>query len=149
MPSIHHSRSPEQTFAIGAELGQTLRGGEIILLNGGLGAGKTLFTQGVASALGIDPGEVASPSYVLMIEHRGRLPLFHFDLYRLGQNPESLRGILDDWLGRGVVVVEWSEYLPEETLREPGIIRVAIAEVGEGEREIIVGRPGENGAPGR
>jgi len=149
MPAIHHSHSPDQTFSIGAELGRTLRGGEIVLLNGGLGAGKTLFTQGLASALGIDPSEVASPSYVLMIEHRGRLPLFHFDLYRLGQNPESLRGILDDWLGRGVVVVEWAEYLPEETLREPGIIRVVIAEEGEGGRTISVNRPGETAAPVR
>ncbi len=143
MPHVYCSRSAEQTFACGAELGRTLRGSEVVLLTGGLGAGKTLFTQGMASALGIDPGEVVSPSYVLMIEHRGRLPLFHFDLYRLGEHPDSLRGILDDWLGRGVVVVEWAEYLPEEIGREPGIVHVQIVHTAENERQITIETAGK------
>ena len=74
-----------ETFALGARIGAQVTGGEIILLDGPLGAGKTVFTKGLAAGLGIDPEEVTSPSFTLVNPHAGRLPLFHIDLYRLDE----------------------------------------------------------------
>src|SRR5262245_26430450 len=77
------THSPEETFALAEEIGKRLLGGEIFLLRGDLGAGKTLFAKGLASGLGLDPADVTSPSFTLVNVHRGRLQLNHIDLYRL------------------------------------------------------------------
>ena len=122
--SISHldltSHSPEQTQRLGAGIGELALAGDILLLVGGLGAGKTCLTQGIAWGLGIE--EYAfSPSFVIVREHYGRLPLYHIDLYRLDHIEEIADLGLDDYLyGNGVCVVEWAEkglsLLPAEHL---------------------------------
>ncbi|MFC1989685.1 tRNA (adenosine(37)-N6)-threonylcarbamoyltransferase complex ATPase subunit type 1 TsaE [Chloroflexota bacterium] len=103
------SRSPEQTQSLGMHIGQLAQPGDVFLLVGELGAGKTCLTQGVAWGLGIEEYAL-SPSFVIMRELYGRLPLYHVDLYRLDLIEESMDLGLDDYLyGSGVCVVEWAE----------------------------------------
>ncbi len=107
------TNSPEETEALGERLGAQLQAGDIIAFRGGLGMGKTAFTRGVARGLGIlQP--VTSPTYTIVNEYEGRLPLFHFDFYRL-HNLEELDDIgWSDYLARGgVCCLEWSENVPE------------------------------------
>ncbi len=114
------SHSPEQTQQLGRHIGQLALPGDVFLLVGDLGSGKTCLTQGIA--WGLDIKEYAlSPSFVIMRELYGRLPLYHVDLYRLDRIEESLDLGLDDYLyGQGVCVVEWAEkalsILPTEYL---------------------------------
>jgi len=107
------SHSPEDTFEHGRALGATLRGGEVLALDGELGAGKTQFVKGLAAGLGC-PDDVTSPTFTLLHEYReGRLPLFHFDFYRLAKEDDVLEVGLDDYLGAGgVVAIEWAEKFP-------------------------------------
>ncbi|MBO8128791.1 MAG: tRNA (adenosine(37)-N6)-threonylcarbamoyltransferase complex ATPase subunit type 1 TsaE [Peptococcaceae bacterium] len=114
------SFSPEETRAIGEWLGKLLRPGDIICLYGGLGAGKTAFAQGVARGLGIT-GRVTSPTFTLINEYQGRLPLYHFDAYRLeGADDFALLGYEEYFYDEGVALVEWAdrvaEALPPERL---------------------------------
>ncbi len=114
------SSSPEQTRKIGMKLGELAASGDVILLVGPLGAGKTRLTQGIARGLGIHE-YTASPSFVLVREYQGKLPLYHIDLYRLDRVEEVAQLGLDDYLyGNGVCVVEWADkglsVLPEEHL---------------------------------
>ncbi len=114
------SQSPEQTQALGRRIGELALPGDVFLLVGKLGAGKTCLTQGIAWGLGIKEYAL-SPSFVIMRELYGRLTLYHVDLYRLDRIEESLDLGLDDYLyGRGVCVVEWAEkafsILPREHL---------------------------------
>jgi len=103
------SSSPEQTRKIGMKLGELAAPGDIILLVGSLGAGKTCLTQGIARGLGIRE-YTASPSFVLVREYQGKLPLYHVDLYRLDRVEEVAQLGLDDYLyGKGVCVVEWAD----------------------------------------
>lgn len=106
--------SPEETELLGQRLGETLSGGEIIAYQGGLGAGKTAFTRGLARGLGISM-RVTSPTYTIVNEYTGgRLPLFHFDMYRLGSAEELFDIGWEDYLARdGVCAVEWSENVQE------------------------------------
>src|SRR2546428_10563225 len=93
------TRSPEETFALARRIGEQLKGGEIFLLTGELGAGKTLFAKGMAAGLGIDPEDVTSPSFTLVNIHQGRLRFYHIDLYRLDGDllPDpGLEEILDE-----------------------------------------------------
>ncbi len=109
------SNSPEETFDFAAQLGETLNGGEIILLSGGLGAGKTLFTKGVLYALDYDIDEVTSPSFTLVNLYRtGKFDVYHIDLWRLEENSDvalavGLDEILED--ETAVVIMEWAEKL--------------------------------------
>jgi tRNA threonylcarbamoyladenosine biosynthesis protein TsaE len=108
------SNSPEETFQLGQELAQDLTGGEILLLSGELGAGKTVFVKGLASGLGIDAEEVTSPSFTLVNPHRGRLRLYHLDLYRLPEGVAAAAAVDLDELLRdtsSVIVVEWGDRL--------------------------------------
>lgn len=108
------SHDAAHTFAIGKQIGTQLRGGEILLLDGPLGAGKTVFVKGLASALGIDPEEVTSPSFTLVNPYSGRLLLFHIDLYRLAAGASSAHAIdLEELLAdeHAVLVIEWAERL--------------------------------------
>lgn len=114
------SNSPEQTRKIGMKLGELAAPGDVILLVGSLGAGKTCLTQGIARGLGIHE-YTASPSFVLVREYKGKLPLYHIDLYRLDRVEEVAQLGLDDYLySNGVSVVEWADkglsVLPEEHL---------------------------------
>lgn len=104
------TRSTEETVQLGARLGAALRGGEVIAYTGGLGAGKTAFTRGLARGLEI-PMRVTSPTYTIVNEYTGgRLPLFHFDMYRLGSSEDLFDIGWEDYLLRGgVCAVEWSE----------------------------------------
>jgi len=103
------SRSPEQTRQLGQRLGELARPGDVVLLVGSLGTGKTCLTQGIAWGLGV-VDYTASPSFVLVREHQGRLPLYHIDLYRLERVAEVADLGLDDYLyGSGMCVVEWAD----------------------------------------
>ncbi|HIE17175.1 MAG TPA: tRNA (adenosine(37)-N6)-threonylcarbamoyltransferase complex ATPase subunit type 1 TsaE [Dehalococcoidia bacterium] len=115
-----NSRSPEQTQLLGKHLGELAQVGDIFLLIGHLGSGKTCLTQGIAWGLGIE--EYAfSPSFVIVREHYGRLPLYHIDFYRLDRIEEIMDLGLDEYLyGDGVCVIEWADkgiaLLPRENL---------------------------------
>ena len=119
------SHSVEETEALGRRLGAVLRPGVVIACRGALGAGKTAFTRGLARGLGCE-ARVTSPTFTIVNEYDGPVPLFHFDMYRLG-GPEELFDIgWDDYLDReGVCAVEWSERI-SEALPE-GTVTVSIA----------------------
>ena len=104
------TKTPEETELLGERLGRLLHGGEIVAFEGGLGAGKTAFTRGLARGLGI-PMRVTSPTYTIVNEYTGgRLPLFHFDMYRLESEDDLFDIGWEDYLRRGgVCAVEWSE----------------------------------------
>jgi len=131
------SLSEEETFRLGEALGRSLRGGEIILLQGELGTGKTVFARGIAAGLGIDPSEVGSPTFILVDRHLGRRTLYHADLYRLDREEEIYDLALDEYSAAGaIVVVEWGERLPA-VLRE-GALTVRLTDLGDDTRRIVV-----------
>jgi tRNA threonylcarbamoyladenosine biosynthesis protein TsaE len=106
------SDSPEQTFNFGFQIGERLDGGEILLLSGPLGAGKTILVKGICAALGIEEEDVTSPSFTLVNPYEGRLRLYHVDLYRLDQGATAAHAVdLDELLGdeKSVIVIEWAE----------------------------------------
>ena len=107
------STSESETAAIGRSLARTLAAGDVVLLTGDLGAGKTAFVKGVAEGLGVPADEVTSPTFTLVQEYRGgRLTLFHVDLYRL-DDPREIADLGLDELGEGgVLAIEWAEKLP-------------------------------------
>ena len=115
------THSADETQALGKKLAESLRPGDVIAYFGDLGAGKTAFTRGIAEGLGVLE-QVTSPTYTIVNEYlSGRLPLFHFDMYRLGSSDELFDIGWDDYLARGgVCAVEWSERvsdaLPEDTI---------------------------------
>jgi tRNA threonylcarbamoyladenosine biosynthesis protein TsaE len=133
------SLSEEETVDLGRGFGRALKGGELLLLEGDLGYGKTVFARGVATALGILPEEVSSPSFTLVHEYKGgRVPVFHLDLYRLDTPEEDVGalGIEEILAAGGVVLVEWGEKLPPFLRRGATIIR--FHDVGEGSRRIEI-----------
>ena len=133
------SRSEKDTYAFAKRVADRLKGGEVILLSGDLGAGKTTFTKGLALALGVKE-TVTSPTFTYVKEYEGRLPLFHFDMYRLKDSDELFEIGWEDYLERGgVCAVEWSENVKEAFL--PGTIYVDIAKTGETERVITIDMP--------
>lgn len=105
------SHSIEETVAFGKSLAAALRPGDVLALCGELGAGKTHFTKGLAEGLGCDPQEVTSPTFTLVHEYAGgRLPLYHFDFYRLESEDAVLQIGLDDYLASGgVLAIEWAD----------------------------------------
>lgn len=133
-------QNAEETFALGQRVGAQLTGGEILLLDGPLGAGKTVFVKGMAAALGIDPEEVTSPSFTLVNPYAGRLPLFHLDLYRLDEGAAAAHAVdLEELLSdeRAVVVIEWGERLGRYPL-PTNVWRIAIAGDGDAARKISI-----------
>ncbi len=118
---IFESFTPEDTFTIGRKLADTVRPGEIYTLNGDLGVGKTVFTKGLAAGLGITE-PVTSPTFTILQEYdSGRLPLYHFDVYRIG-DPEEMEeiGYEDYFFGQGICLIEWAELI-EELIPEEAI----------------------------
>ena len=106
------SHSEQETEALGEALAEKLGPGDVVAYRGDLGAGKTAFTRGLARGLGCT-GRVTSPTFTIVNEYEGRVPLFHFDLYRLGDEEELWDIGWEDYLGRGgVCAVEWSESCP-------------------------------------
>ena len=131
------SRSEAETEAAGARLAAVLTPGSVVAYEGGLGMGKTAFTRGLAAGLGY-PGRVTSPTFTIVNEYEGgRLPLFHFDMYRLGSADDLFDIGWEDYLARGgVCAVEWSENVADAL---PGdTIRVRIDRLGDRERRITV-----------
>lgn len=130
-----NSLSPEETFHIGHLIGEMATPGDIILLSGPLGAGKTCLAQGIAKGIGVKESP-PSPSYVLVREFEGRFPLYHMDLYRLEFEEIAELGIEDYMSGKGVCVIEWAEkaapLMPQEHLS------VNLSYLGERERELEV-----------
>jgi tRNA threonylcarbamoyladenosine biosynthesis protein TsaE len=128
------TRSEEETADAGLELASTLRAGDVILLFGDLGAGKTAFTRGLAMGLGVPAEDVSSPTFTIMQEYRGgRLPLFHVDLYRLN-DPREIDDLgLDELAVDGVLAIEWADRLPRPFL---GAITVHLAH-GDGDTRTI------------
>lgn len=128
--------SPEETEALGEALGRRLRGGEIIAYYGGLGAGKTAFTRGLARGLDIS-ARVTSPTYTIVNEYLGgRLPLFHFDMYRLSSADDLFDIGWEDYLLRGgVCAVEWSENVQEAL---ENALTVRIEKCSDETREITI-----------
>lgn len=130
------TRSPEETELVGAKLAEHLQPGTVIAYRGDLGAGKTAFTRGLARGLGATE-PVTSPTYTIVNEYlSGRMPLFHFDMYRLGSSDDLFDIGWEDYLERGgVCAVEWSENVAD-ALEDP--IAVTIEKLGEESRKITV-----------
>lgn len=121
---IYESYSYEDTQKIAKELADGLQGGEFVAMYGDLGAGKTAFVQGIASALGIER-HITSPTFTIVNEYEGRLPLYHFDVYRIADSDEMYEIGFDEYVyGGGVCFVEWAELI--EDLFPPEYIRLTI-----------------------
>ena len=130
------THSPEETRALGRTLAQALQGGAVVAFTGDLGAGKTAFVSGMAEGLGIEE-RVTSPTFTIVNEYEGgRLPLFHFDMYRLGSADELFDIGWEDYLARGgVCAVEWSENVADAL--EEGCLRVDIRRGEDDDQRII------------
>jgi tRNA threonylcarbamoyladenosine biosynthesis protein TsaE len=135
------SRAEAETFSLGERVGERLAGGEIILLDGALGAGKTVFVKGLARGLGLDATDVTSPSFTLVNRHdAGRLTLYHLDLYRLDEGASAAHAVdLDELLAdeRAVVVIEWAERMKGYRLPSP-VWKVSIKGDGDSPRSIMI-----------
>jgi tRNA threonylcarbamoyladenosine biosynthesis protein TsaE len=129
---------PQDTFDLGEQIGKTLQGGEVILLEGGLGAGKTLLTKGILFALDFDVDEVTSPSFTLVNRYDAKFTVYHLDLWRIEENAGfavGLNEILED--EKAVVIIEWSERLGDYPFPNK-VLRVKIEGDGDDERKIKI-----------
>ncbi len=140
------THSPEETEALGERLAKILTPGTILAYRGDLGAGKTAFTRGLARGLGCTE-QVTSPTYTIVNEYLGgRLPLFHFDMYRLRSSDDLFDIGWDDYLERnGICAVEWSENVAD-AMEDP--VTVTIEKIGENSRRITVERSEKNALTG-
>jgi len=130
------TRSEDETADVARELAAALNAGDVILLSGNLGAGKTAFVRGLASGLGIDPEDVSSPTFTLVHEYRGgRLTLYHADLYRLERIATEDIGLEEMGVADGVLAIEWPDRLAHAM---PGAREVQIEIVDENSRRITV-----------
>jgi tRNA threonylcarbamoyladenosine biosynthesis protein TsaE len=133
------TQSAQETFDLACRLGEMITEPTVLLLSGDLGAGKTVFTKGIAAGLDIDPAEVNSPTFTLVNAHEGRLRLYHLDLYRLAGEWEEIYALgLDEMLNEdnAVVLIEWAERLG--AFQIPNATRVQIVEAGEDARRIVM-----------
>lgn len=136
------SLDPSETINLGKQIGTQCRGGEILLLDGPLGAGKTIFVKGLAAGLGVDAEEVTSPSFTLVNPYEGRLPLFHIDLYRLDAGASAAHAVdLDELITseQAVIVIEWAERLGKYPLPQC-VWHVKIEGDGDAARNIAISR---------
>ena len=125
---MFYSHNEDEVLAYGYQLGRKLQAGDVLVLTGDLGAGKTTLTKGIAKGLDIDQ-MIKSPTYTIVREYEGRLPLYHLDVYRIGNDPDSID--LDDFLyGDGVAVIEWGELLEEDLLGD--YLEIIITPSGDG-----------------
>ena len=122
--------SEDETEAVGRRVGIAAEAGDVITLVGELGAGKTAFVRGLASGLGVGAGEVASPTFTMVAEYRGRLPLYHLDLYRLDPGAVDVLSLREYAYGGGVTVIEWADRLPGGALDAYLLVRIDYAEPG-------------------
>ncbi|HDQ99214.1 MAG TPA: tRNA (adenosine(37)-N6)-threonylcarbamoyltransferase complex ATPase subunit type 1 TsaE [candidate division WOR-3 bacterium] len=142
--AVYQTQSAAETIALGRALAEELCPGDVVAFHGDLGSGKTTMIKGIAAGLGVEE-TVLSPSFVIVTEYRGRLPVYHVDLYRLAGSAELGTDELEDYLeGEGVCLIEWAERvgnaLPDRT------IRVRIEYEGEG-RRVWVERSGSAAEP--
>lgn len=132
------TNSEEETVAAGARLGASLQAGDVVLLYGDLGAGKTAFTRGLARGVGAAPDDVTSPTFTLVQEYPGRLTLYHVDLYRLEEREVDDLGLEELILGEGVVAIEWAERWRG---RPDDVIEVRLEHSGDEARRLTITRP--------
>lgn len=131
------SRSPEETVGLGRAIGRAVRGGDIIVYRGGLGAGKTTMTRGIALGMGLCD-DVCSPTFAIVNEYPGKISLYHFDMYRLsGASDLESIGFYDYLSDSGVIVIEWSENVAEALPED--IVTVSIEPDGDLRRITIEG----------
>ena len=135
MAKNYSTESERETFLLAKKMAENFKGKEVVLLSGELGAGKTVFAKGIAAGLDIDDvHQVCSPSYTLVKIHQAKYPLYHVDLYRLGSESDIDELGWEDFLGQGVIVVEWAEKLDFDL----DAIRVKIEIVGDFQRKIKI-----------
>jgi tRNA threonylcarbamoyladenosine biosynthesis protein TsaE len=135
------SKTEQDTFDLGVRIGEQLRGGEILLLNGSLGAGKTVLVKGVAHALDVDEDDVSSPSFTLVNPYLGRLLLYHIDLYRLDEGASAAHAVdLDELLSdeHAVIIIEWAERMGRYPLPPEAAWNISITGDGDAPRTISI-----------
>ncbi|QQO07528.1 tRNA (adenosine(37)-N6)-threonylcarbamoyltransferase complex ATPase subunit type 1 TsaE [Breznakiella homolactica] len=138
--SDYISASPEETLRIGKKLAANLRPGSVVALRGGLGAGKTQLAKGIARGLGIRD-EVTSPTYTIVSEYEGEIPLYHIDAYRLrGEDDFSAMGGEELIYGGGISIIEWSERIPGSIPEDAVVVEIEIT--GPRERKITISARG-------
>lgn len=133
--------TPEETYNLGVRIGTQLKPGDIVVMNGDLGAGKTHLTKGIAEGLEVSD-YITSPTFTIVNEYSGRLPLYHFDVYRIEDIHEMYEIGFEEYIyGRGVSIIEWGdmirELLPEE------VIDIRISKLKDDERKIIIDDKGK------
>lgn len=142
MGKVFTTRSADETVELGRKLGQVLREGEVVALDGDLGAGKTCITRGIAEGMGLISDDVCSPTFTIVNEYTDpadKMPLFHFDTYRLSGTDDFIAAGLDEYFYRGgVCVIEWSSVI-DDILPE-GTVRIKITGCGQ-ERNIDIDDP--------
>ena len=135
MNFTHYSNSEGETERIARDLSSTFIEGEIVLLNGSLGSGKTVFVRGLVEGVGGDPRQVTSPTFIIIHEYAGRLSIKHIDLYRVRTNEIDELGIEEFMTSKNLVVIEWADRLPR-TFKDSIIVH--LKDVGETKREIKI-----------
>ena len=142
MTEVIESLREQDTYDLGKKLGESCKAGDIILLNGDLGVGKTIFTKGFGKGLGIEE-PISSPTFTIMqIYEQGRLPLYHFDVYRIA-DPEEMDeiGHEDYFFGKGVCLIEWASLIEELIPEHATEIRIEkVLEKGFDYRKITIGK---------
>ena len=138
------TQTEEETSATGERLASRLQAGDVVLLYGDLGAGKTAFVRGLARGLGAPAGDVSSPTFTLVQEYQGRVPLFHVDLYRLEPAEVEDLGLEELIIGEGVVAIEWADRWRG---RPDDVIEVRIEEVAEDQRRVVISGSAHGGRP--
>lgn len=135
------STSEQQTKEIARKFADTLKAGDVVCLKGELGAGKTHFVKGMAGAFGIDESEVQSPTFTLINEYSGSLPLYHFDCYRLESVREAVEiGAEEYFYGEGVSVIEWPEQIQE--IIPPDAVWITITTLAPTKRKFVIQQKG-------
>ncbi len=134
------SNSVDETLALAAQFARNLKAGDIVFLQGNLGAGKTVFTKGIAQALGVKARQVNSPTFVVMNVYDGAMPIYHFDLYRL-EKEEELRTVHFDeyFYGQGISIVEWPERFKANAPTEHWLVE--LAHMDDNTRSICISYP--------
>lgn len=136
MQNAIRTASAEETIELGERLGRLLKPGDVIALTGDLGAGKTTLTRGIAQGMGVQ-ADIHSPTFTLIHEHPGPVPLYHIDLYRLSSVQEAeFIGIGEYIYGDGVTIIEWAETI--ESLLPPERLDIQLRMTGDTERELVL-----------
>lgn len=128
------TESTNDTERLGERIASVLHGREMIALFGGLGAGKTAFTRGLCRGLGVEDG-VSSPTFAIVNAYRGRFPVYHFDMYRITSEDDLFAVGYYDYLGTGIIVIEWSENIESEL--EPDSVRIHISKTSNDDERVI------------